>query len=174
MSPLARSSSLSGRSAMLGDSFRRNPKDRDALLAARTKDLEGLTRQLRGFDLDQYVGEGTEGEGPVPWAVGEDETGDRSTGRRRSQLPARVLVVLDYAKWKEHDSALSEIRAAFLRALPGLSVAVRGAWGPFEDDEGFAWHFDGSVGSLTGTKKIKRLRGDLLTSCLGLRCFEKR
>ena len=42
--------SLSGRSATLGDSFSRNPKDRDALLAARTK----------------YVGEGSEGEGPVP------------------------------------------------------------------------------------------------------------
>ena len=82
-----------------------------------------------------------------------------------SQLPVRVLVVLDYAKWKEHDSALSEIRAAFLRALPGLSIAVRGACGPFEDDEGFASHFDGSVGRLTGTKKIKRLRVDLLTCC---------
>ena len=50
--------SLSGRSATLGDSFSRNPKDRDALLAARTKDLEGLTGQLRGFDLDQYLGSG--------------------------------------------------------------------------------------------------------------------
>ena len=58
--------SLSGRSATLGDSFSRSPKDRDALLAARTKDLEGLTGQLRGFDLDQYLGEGTEGNGPVP------------------------------------------------------------------------------------------------------------
>ena len=41
--------SLSGRSAMLGDSFSRNPKDRDALLAARTKDLEGLTGAASGF-----------------------------------------------------------------------------------------------------------------------------
>ena len=43
--------SLSGRSAMWGDSFSRNPKDRDTLLAARTKDLDGLTGQLRGFVL---------------------------------------------------------------------------------------------------------------------------
>ena len=64
--------SLSGRSARLGDSFSRNPKDRDALLAARTKDLEGLTGQLRGVHLDQHLGEGTEGQGAVPWAVGED------------------------------------------------------------------------------------------------------
>ena len=163
--------SLSGRSAMLGDSFSRNPKDRDALLAARTKDIEGLTGQLRGFDLDQDLGEGTEGEGPVPWAVGEDAVPDPPKPAIAvpvavaAQLPVRVLVVLDYAKWKEHDSALTEIRAAFLCALPGLSVAVQGAWGPFEDDEGFASHFDGSIGRLTGTKKIKRLRVDLLTSC---------
>ena len=68
--------SLSGRSAMLGDGFSRNLKDRDSLLAARTKDLEGLTGQLRGFDLDQYLGKGTEGEGPVPGEVGEDAIPD--------------------------------------------------------------------------------------------------
>ena len=162
--------SLSGRSAMLGDSFSRNPKDRDALLAARTKDLEGLTGQLRGFDLDQYLGEGSEGEGPVSWGIGEDAVPDPPKPAvavpvaMAAQLPVRVLVVLDCAKWKEH-SALSELRVAFLCALPGLRVAVWGAWGPFEDDEGFASHFDGSVGRLTGTKKIKRLRVDLRTSC---------
>ena len=117
------------------------------------------------------IGEGTEGEGPVPWAVGEDAVPDPPkpaiTGRVAvaSQLPVHVLVLLDYAKWKEYDSALLEIRAAFLRALPGLSVAVGGAWGPSEDDEGFASHFNGSAGRLTRTKKIKRLRVDLLTSC---------
>ena len=115
--------SLSGRSAMLGDSFSRNPKDRDALLAARTKDIEGLTGQLRGFDLDQYLGEGTQGEGPVPWAVGEDAVPDPPKSAIAvpvavaAQLPVRVLVVLDYAKWKEHDSVLTEIHAAFRRAL---------------------------------------------------------
>ena len=45
------------RSATLGDSFSRNPKDRDALLAARTKDLEGLTGQLRS----------TSGKVQSPW-----------------------------------------------------------------------------------------------------------
>ena len=35
----------------------------------------------------------------------------------------------------------------------------------FEDDEGNASQFDGAVGRLTGTKKLKRLRVDLLTSC---------
>ena len=37
---------LNGRSAMLGDSFRRNPKDKDALLAARTKDLGGVLTSI--------------------------------------------------------------------------------------------------------------------------------
>ena len=48
--------SLSGPSAVLGDSLTRNPKDKDALVVALSKDLEGLTGQLRGFDLDQYLG----------------------------------------------------------------------------------------------------------------------
>ena len=76
--------SLSGRSATLGDSFSRNPKDRDALLAARTKDLEGLTGQLRGFDLDQYLEQGT----AVPIAAA-------------AALPVRVMVLFDYARWKD-------------------------------------------------------------------------
>ena len=80
--------SLSGRSATLGDSFSRNPKDRDALLAARTKDLEGLTGQLRGFDLDQYLGEGTEGEGPVPWAVGNDAVREQAASVPPFRLPS--------------------------------------------------------------------------------------
>ena len=41
----------------------RNPKDRDRLLEARTRDLQVMSGRLRGFDLD---GEGTEGTGPVP------------------------------------------------------------------------------------------------------------
>ena len=107
--------SLSGRSATLGDSFSRNPKDRDWLLEARTRDLQGMSGRLRGFDLDQYVGEGTEGTGPVPWAVGSDavpDTADRApvavpvavaTG---TEVPVRVMVVFDYLRWSEQDAAL--------------------------------------------------------------------
>ena len=165
--------SLSGRSATLGDSFSRNPKDRDALLAARTKDLEGLSGQLRGFDLDQYLGEGTEGDGPVPWAVGNDAVPEPA-GRVQAAavpmcvvaaLPVRVMVVFDYARWKEQDAELTEIRRVFQASLPGVSVAVRGCWGPFEDTDGLASHFDCGAGRLAGTKKIKRIRVDLLTSC---------
>ena len=158
--------SLSGRSATLGDSFSRNPKDR------RTRDLQGMSGRLRGFDLDQYLGEGTEGTGPVPWAVGSDAVPD-TVGRApvavavavATEVPVRVMVVFDYLRWSEQDAALVEIQSAFQRSLPGLSVAMRGCWGPFEDSEGLASHFDGGANRLAGTKRIKRLRVDLLTSC---------
>ena len=42
---------------------------------------------------------------------------------------------------------------------------MRGCWGPFEDSEGLASHFDGGASRLAGTKRVKRLRVDLLTSC---------
>ena len=163
--------SLSGRSATLGDSLSRNPKERDALLAARTKDPEGLTGQLRGFDLDQCLEQGTEGEGPVPCAVGNDAVPEQAGGSATvpiavaAALPVRVMVVFDYARWKDQDAALTEIRDVFLKALPGISVAMRGCWGPFEDTEGVSSHFDGAAGRLAGVKKIKRIRVDLLTSC---------
>ena len=41
---------------------------------------------------------------------------------------------------------------------------MRGCWGPFEDSEGLASHF-GGANRLAGTKRVKRLRVDLLTSC---------
>ena len=75
------------------------------------------------------------------------------------------MVVFDYARWKDQDAALTEIRDVFLKALPGISVAMRGCWGPFEDTEGLSSHFDGAAGRLAGFKKIKRIRVDLLTSC---------
>ena len=42
---------------------------------------------------------------------------------------------------------------------------MRGCWGLFEDSEGLASHFDGGANRLAGTKRVKRLRVDLLTSC---------
>ena len=60
---------------------------------------------------------------------------------------------------------MAEIRDVFLKALPGISVAMRGCWGPFEDTEGVSSHFDGAAGRLAGVKKIKRIWVDLLTSC---------
>ena len=63
--------SLAGRSARLGDGTSRNPKDRDALLEQRSKDLAGMIGQVRGFDLDQFLNDWEpEGEA-LPWAIGD-------------------------------------------------------------------------------------------------------
>ena len=58
-------------------------------------------------------------------------------------------------RWSEQDAALVEVQSAFQRSLRG----------PFEDSEGLASHFDGGANRLAGTKRVKRLRVDLLTSC---------
>jgi hypothetical protein len=69
--------SLSGRSARLGDGFGRNPRDRDELLAQRSKDLRGLLGQFRGFDLAEYTSEYPDpAPYAAPWAVGDDAIPD--------------------------------------------------------------------------------------------------
>ena len=47
--------SLAGRSARLGDGTSRNPADRDALMEQRTKDVQGIIGQVRGFNLDEFL-----------------------------------------------------------------------------------------------------------------------
>ena len=81
----------------------------------------------------------------------------------------RVMVVFDYLRWSEQDAALVEIQSAFQRSLPGLSVAMRGCWGPLEDSEGLASHFDGGANRLAGTKRVKRSRVDLLREATGFK-----
>ena len=65
--------SLSGRSALLGDGYSRNPKERDALLEQRTKDLQGVAGQCRGFDIQEFCSdwERTDGK-PIPWTFPSD------------------------------------------------------------------------------------------------------
>ena len=59
--------SLAGRSAALGDGPSRNPSDRDALLEQRTKDLQGIIGQARGFDLDEFLSDWERRDGkPIP------------------------------------------------------------------------------------------------------------
>ena len=76
--------SLSGRSAKLGDGLSRNPRGRDALLEQRTQDLQGLIGQLRGFDLDGYLGDQEEEEGKhcIPWTIGDDALPSVPRGRK--------------------------------------------------------------------------------------------
>ena len=46
---------LSGRSALLGDGFSRNPSNRDELIEQWTKDLKGVAGQTRGFSVDEFL-----------------------------------------------------------------------------------------------------------------------
>ena len=65
--------SLSGRSALLGDGYSRNPKERDALLEQRTKDLQGIAGQCRGSDIQEFCSdwERTDDK-PIPWTFPSD------------------------------------------------------------------------------------------------------
>ena len=128
-----------------------------------------MTGPLRGFNVEEYLGAGTEGEGAVAWAVGNDAVPDKvavaaSLGSRRDE-EARILVVMDYQKWKDGNAVLRDAGRMLELSLPGVRINLRASYGPFEDDEGCSSHFDGAVGRMTGAKKIKRLRVDLLTSC---------
>ena len=80
--------SLSGRSATLGDSTSRNPRDRDALIERRTGDLQDISRQLRSFDVEQFLAEHEDSEGryPVPWTLPSDS------------LPTKPKDMLDWEK----------------------------------------------------------------------------
>ena len=164
--------SLSGRSAKLGDGFSRNPAGRDELLEARTKDIAGVAGQLKKFNLDEYLGEGTETTSSVPWAIGDDAVPDPAVVGSSSVMAlvgsseVRVLVAMDYQKLKDGNAVLKDASRLLEQALPGISVGMRACYGPFEDDEGCCSHFDGAVARLpAGNKKNKRMRVDLLTSC---------
>ena len=63
---------LAGRSARPGDGTSRNPRDRDALVEQRTKDLQGMIGQVRGFDLDEFLSDWEPQGEAIPWAVGND------------------------------------------------------------------------------------------------------
>eukprot|EP00435_Cladocopium_sp_Y103_P073148 s386_g42.t1 len=136
-----------------------------------TKDLSAMSGHLKGFDLDDYLGDGVEEGEVVAWAVGDDAVPDR-VGPDADQIGvaaanvARVLLVMDYAR--ETNRAMVQTRETLTKAMPGISVEIRASFGPFEDDEGLASHFDGAVGRLAGPKRIKRIRVDLLTSCAKL------
>ena len=77
---------MSGRSARLADGLSRNPPGRDDLLAQRTKDLQGLIGQLRGFSLEEFLGEEEPGR-VIPWSLLSDvdaavEPVDLITGKK--------------------------------------------------------------------------------------------
>ena len=113
--------SLAGRSAKLGDGFSRNLPNRDALLDQRTKDLKGLSGQLRGFDLDEFLGNDTGTDKVVPWTVGDDAVPDRfdRVNAVSRSIPTRqkaaVVYVHDYRPEKEERQALSNLEEVLKR-----------------------------------------------------------
>ncbi|CAE7332320.1 unnamed protein product [Symbiodinium microadriaticum] len=63
-----------------------NPPERDELLQQRTKDLQGLIGQLRGFSLEEFLGEEETGK-VIPWSLLSDveaavEPVDLMTGKK--------------------------------------------------------------------------------------------
>ena len=74
--------SLSG-SAKLADGLSRNPENRDSLLAQRTRDLEGLIDQLRGFSLVEYFDDKSEGR-LIHWSFLSDRAEVAESASRAS------------------------------------------------------------------------------------------
>ena len=90
--------SLSGRSAQLGDGYSRNPPDRDRLIEQRSKDLEGRTGQLRGFSLDEFLGD-YEAEGEqFPWSVGDDALPDKAARPAPERTPGAGCSEPEFAR----------------------------------------------------------------------------
>jgi hypothetical protein len=84
--------SLSGRAAKLGDGTSRNPPDRDKLMAQRAKDIEGLMGQVRGFDLDEYLGDWEQSRYAQTWTLPSDALPNRSLASLQassSSVPSR-------------------------------------------------------------------------------------
>eukprot|EP00435_Cladocopium_sp_Y103_P052926 s165_g16.t2 len=164
--------SLAGRSAKLGDGYSRNPDNRDQLLAQRTKDLEGLIGQLRGFSLEEYLSDLSEKEF-LPWSVGDgvlpeagnppkgnDQPGDDQVavlveqlgsvcqGLRNNLFAAgvsteiRVLYVPDYVARNDRLIKTKDLNKWFRTVFPECEVKVVLAEPPFEDPDGNALHFE--------------------------------
>ena len=78
--------SLSGRAAKLGDGFSRNPSGRDELLKQRTKDLEGLAGQARGFKLEEFLGDWEDDSYAFAWTMPSDSVPEKKDASARKGL----------------------------------------------------------------------------------------
>ena len=67
--------SLAGRAARLGDGTSRNPSTRDQLVEQRSKDLQGLIGQVRGFDLNEFLNDWARARRAYPMGSGESCVG---------------------------------------------------------------------------------------------------
>ena len=143
--------SLSGRAAKLGDGFSRNPADRDAILAQRSKDLAGLCGQLRGFDIDEFLSDHELPGNPVNWTMPSDSVPCKADGPNVAatmssagvQRKVKVLFVADNTPSSVRLAVTARLWRELSQVLPGFDVSVALSEGPFEDDTGDAHaHFD--------------------------------
>ena len=128
--------SLAGRSAKLGDGTSRNPSDRDALVAQRSKDIKGLIGQVRGFDLDEFLSDWTERGSSLPWSIGYHGWVDSETPKTAAltmhlaaaaagvAVKLKVLYVPDYANATERLAGSSKLATALHWMLPGREILL--------------------------------------------------
>ena len=106
-----------------------------ALLDQRAKDLKGLSGQLRGFDLDEFLGSDTGTDKVVPWTVGDDAVPDRSDRVNAvswsfpTRQKAAVVYVHDYRPEKEERQALTNLAEVLKKLLPGMETGLYSAYG---------------------------------------------
>ena len=148
---------------------RSNPPERDELLAQRTKDLQGLIGQLRGFSLEEFLGEEEPGK-VIPWSLLSDvesaiEPKDLVTGktvrprsRIRAQgagirsLPTLSVLFRAFGRFRRYSGPEGALRAGLLheRMLKTTELSkfcpaayrLPGCEPPFEDLEGTGLHFE--------------------------------
>ena len=186
--------SLAGRSARLGDGTSRNPADREALLEQRSKDMEGMIGQVRGFSLDGFLSDYEEPNTAVPWGVGDDawvsgkptDAGPQGFGTRLEPSDSRdpstkfglilaaegvqetlkILYVPDYVPMEQRLTMTGRLHNELSRMLPGYNIHLAIAEGPFEDDDGVGAHFEAAAlhPNKGPEKQIASLKVDLHVS----------
>ena len=190
--------SLSGRSAKLGDGFSRNPSDRDALLAQRTTDLQGLTGQLRGFSLEGFLSDYEEGRQAYPWTIVSDAVPDQpaAKGGPRAVASGPATVAASFGQWDpwagvaaaegvavkchvlyigdvdttpERERKKAALEHEWAKLFPGRVIDLRWQGGPFEEDiEDVCAHFTASKPGTPERQRILNLKRDGLTSVVAI------
>jgi hypothetical protein len=134
--------SLAGRTARLADGISRNPINWDALMAQRSKDLEGMVGQLRGFNLEEYLGDWPDGTYAMAWTTPSFSVRDReSTLEKYTPKPVEdtalavarsygvaprlmVLYLGDYVSPSDREVCRDRVRREVMNELPGWEFEV--------------------------------------------------
>ena len=105
---------------ILGDGYSRNSADRDQLLEQRTKDLQGISGQTRGFDVNEFLSDWEPLDGrPLPWALGDDTIPVPPRRKNQSNFAFQP------STGRSGPMTSSEVFLGTSVGLPDLSVDVR-------------------------------------------------